>query len=174
MPTIVKALPEANLLLLGDGPERLRLEKLAAELGIRDRLKILGVTEGIAPYIAGADVLVAPSRNEGMGRAIVEAMSLGLPVVAAKVGGIPDVVVDGQCGRLVSPDDSDALAATLLELLTEPTKRTKYGLNGQERAERFSRRQMESKLLQLYRELATEKGLPVPESDVSTAGKMNQ
>jgi glycosyltransferase involved in cell wall biosynthesis len=88
--------------------------------------------------LPAADVLAAPSRNEGMGRVLVEAMALGLPVVGARVGGIPDVVGDSECGRLVAPDDAPALAEALVDLGLDRALRAKLGAAAMPRAEAFS------------------------------------
>ncbi|MFQ5790435.1 MAG: glycosyltransferase family 4 protein [Acidobacteriota bacterium] len=160
MPEVARQVPTARLMLLGEGPERERLEDLARRLDVHQRLRLLGASNDVAAFLAAADVLVAPSRNEGMGRALVEAMALGLPVVATRVGGIPCVVEDGSTGKLVPPEDAPALAAALVSLLRNATERLELGRRGQERAESFSLATMESRLLQLYREVAAEKGLP--------------
>ena len=106
-----------------------------------------------------ADVLAVPSRNEGMGRVIVEAMALRIPVVATAVGGIPDVVTDGECGRLVAPDDVDALAAALIELGRDDALRRKLGEAAEVRAESFSASVASEKLLAVYAALVRAKGL---------------
>lgn len=162
MKHVRQEVPEAHLVLFGDGPERPALEALARREQVSDRLVITGATKEPAPYLAAADVLVAPSRNEGMGRVIVEAMSVGLPVVASRVGGIPSVVEDGCSGRLVPPENPQELAAILIELLQNASLRREYGDGGRLRAEMFSLPVMESKLLELYREVATEKGMATP------------
>ena len=97
-----------------------------------------------------------------MGRVLVEAMALGRPVVATRVGGIPAVVLDGETGRLVAPDDPPALAGAVTELLKDPGVRRRMGEAGRRRADEFSLRVMESRLLALYRDLCAEKGLPWP------------
>jgi glycosyltransferase involved in cell wall biosynthesis len=162
MKHVCQEVPGAHLVLLGDGPERAALEALARREQLMDRLCITGVEEEPAPYLAAADVLVAPSRNEGMGRVIVEAMSVGLPVVASRVGGIPSVVEDGRSGRLVPPENPQELSAALVALLRNASLRREYGDGGRLRAEMFSLPVMESKLQELYREVATEKGIATP------------
>ena len=159
LPELRTALPEIRLVLVGEGPERRRLEELASEAGVGRYLTITGAVEDVTPFLAAADVLVAPSRNEGMGRVLVEAMALGLPVVAARVGGVASVVSHGQTGELVRPDQPAELARALIELLTDPGRMEAYSAAAIARAEQFSLPVMERELLSLYRDLALEKGL---------------
>ncbi|MGH7277508.1 MAG: glycosyltransferase, partial [Candidatus Rokuibacteriota bacterium] len=95
----------------------------------------------------------------GMGRAIVEAMALGMPVVGAAVGGIPAVIVDGECGCLVPPDDAPALAEALGGLGRDRMLREKYSAAARLRAEVFSTDVADARMLELYAGLVREKGL---------------
>jgi glycosyltransferase involved in cell wall biosynthesis len=157
--TVAAAVPSTRLVLVGDGPDRAPLEALAASLGMGDRVRMTGETPDVAGPLVAADVVVVPSRNEGMGRVLVEAMALGVPVVATAVGGIPAVLVDGECGRLVQPDDVAALAAALVELARDAGLRRKLGDGARERAEHFSTHVANAKLLALYAALVREKAL---------------
>src|SRR5207245_8720748 len=103
------------------------LKELAAELGISPRVAFLGTRHDIPECLAALDLFVLPSLNEGMGRALVEAMAVGCPVVATRVGGIPDVVTDGTTGLLVPPRDERALAEAILTLLRDRSRRAAYG-----------------------------------------------
>jgi glycosyltransferase involved in cell wall biosynthesis len=132
---------------------------LAEALGVASRVALVGARPDVPRYLAAADVLAAPSRNEGMGRALVEAMALGLPVVATSVGGIPAVVVDGECGRLVPAGDPAALATALAELGRDATLAAKLGDAAVHRAERFATPVTDARLLTLYARLTREKGL---------------
>jgi glycosyltransferase involved in cell wall biosynthesis len=165
MPDILKSMPGSVLVLLGDGPERSALEAAARDSGVYEQLMFIDARQEVVPYICAADLLLAPSRNEGMGRAIVEAMSLGLPVVATRVGGIPDVLADKKSGLLVPPENPHALARAVLELLDNLERRTSFGQSGKKRAEQFSLETMESLLLELYRDVAAEKGLRLRSGD---------
>ncbi|HVQ23934.1 MAG TPA: glycosyltransferase, partial [Planctomycetota bacterium] len=155
---IAGVVPDAHVLLIGDGEERAALESHAAALGVAARLHITGATTGVIDALAAADVLAAPSRNEGMGRVLVEAMALGLPVVGTTVGGIPDVIVD-ECGRLVPPDDASALAAALTEIGTDPALRDKLGAAARPRAEAFSTDVAAGAMRAIYDRLVRAKGL---------------
>lgn len=153
LPAVVAAVPATHALIIGDGPLRRALEGRAATLGMTSQLTITGVRSDVASLLAAADVLVAPSRNEGMGRALVEAMALGVPVVAAAVGGIPAVVSDGECGRLVPAENPSALAGALIDLALDPALRRRLGDAACRRAEQFSTEQATGRLLAVYAEL---------------------
>ncbi|HUF94091.1 MAG TPA: glycosyltransferase [Candidatus Limnocylindria bacterium] len=158
LPRLAQAAPGARLLLIGDGPERPALEALASRLGVSGRLTITGATSDVGAYLAAADVFAAPSRNEGMGRALVEAMALGLPVIGAAVGGIPAVVTDGVCGRLVPAEDAGALAEALAELARDGALRAKLGAAAVERADAFSTAVADAALLAVYEGLVRARG----------------
>ena len=159
LPRLAQAVPGARLLLIGDGPERERLAALATRLGVSARITVTGATSDVGAYLAAADVFAAPSRNEGMGRALVEAMALGLPVVGAAVGGIPAVVTDGVCGRLVPADDVEALAQALTDLARDAALRDKLGAGAVERAEAFSTIVADTAMLAVYDGLVRRRGL---------------
>ena len=163
LPALAAAVPSARVVLVGDGPERTALEAQATGLGVRERLLVTGATSDVAVGLAAADALAAPSRNEGMGRALVEAMALGLPVVGTEVGGIPAVVADGETGRLVPPGDAAALAAALIELGRDAALRAKLGAAAAARAEAFSTDVAHAAMRAIYDELAREKGLGCPQ-----------
>lgn len=163
LPSLASAVPGSRLVLVGDGPERAALAAQAGTLGVADRLimpgAISGDPTGIALYLSAADVCAVPSRNEGMGRIVVEAMALGVPVVGAAVGGVPAVLGDEEAGRLVPPDDAAALAETLIELARDRAMRVKLATAGRARAQAFSASVAEARLLALYGTLARERGL---------------
>ena len=161
--------PETRLVLVGDGPERGRLEQLAAASDNLSRVTITGAAGDVAPFLAASDVVIAPSRNEGMGRVLIEAMALGKPVVASRVGGVASVVSDGHSGVLVRPDDPGELARALIELFSDPLRMEAYSNVAAERAEQFSLRVMQQGLLTLYRELASAKGLSPPPAPGQTS-----
>jgi glycosyltransferase involved in cell wall biosynthesis len=146
-------LPTARVVLVGDGPQHDRLAARAGALGVLDRVRFVGPSRDVPGYLAAADVLVAPSRNEGMGRVLVEAMALGVPVIGAAAGGIPSVIGNDECGRVVPVDDVDALAGALVELGRDAGLRAKLGEAGIARAEQFSLAEAERRLLGLYAEL---------------------
>jgi len=129
--------PRLRLVLLGDGPWRSHLEGLAADLGIADRVRFAGVVaEGVPEMLGAADVFVHASRNEAYGIAIAEAMAAGVPVVATRVGGIPEVVRDGETGALVPPEDPEAFAAAMGAVLDDAGLRERFAREGRVAAER--------------------------------------
>ena len=114
--------PEAQLVLVGEGAERARLEKLAAESGLYGAVSFLGRLphdEALAE-IKRSEVFVLASLGEGMGIVLAEAQALGVPVIATRVGGIPDVVEDGATGILIQPSDPVAIAVAIRKLLRNP------------------------------------------------------
>lgn len=109
----------ARLVVVGEGPERVRLEALASELGLRERVVFAGQTRDVAPFYAVADVFALPSHSEGSPYVLLEALEAGLPVVATAVGGVPEIVTDEESALLVAPRDEEALARALARLLSD-------------------------------------------------------
>ena len=110
---IIPAFPTARLVLVGDGPLRAELEGLARSLGLGGAVLFAGYQPNPERYLAAMDVFVLPSRAEAMPLVIPEAWAAGRPVVASRVGGIPELIEDGKTGLLVEPGDVDGLAARL-------------------------------------------------------------
>jgi N-acetyl-alpha-D-glucosaminyl L-malate synthase BshA len=119
----VRAERRAKIVLVGDGPERGRVEAMAREAGLADHLEILGEMDDVRPLLSVADVFLLPSAQESFGLAALEAMACGLPVVASQVGGLPEVITDGLTGYLRQPDDHAGMAAAVLDLLDDPSLR---------------------------------------------------
>jgi len=145
------ALPDdVALVVLGEGPERARLESLARELGVGRRLFLPGRVPDVTAWLRRAVVLVHPVRWEGFGLGVLEAMLAGLPVVATRVSSLPELVAEGETGLLVQPDDPAALALGIARALEQP----QLGEAGRERAHReFSVDRMARKTLDLYERL---------------------
>ena len=120
----VRALAElpadAVLVVLGEGPERASLERLARELGVAERVFLPGRVPDVAAWLRRAAVYVQPSRWEGFGLSVLEAMQAALPVVATRVSSLPELVVDGETGLLVPVDDAAALAGAIADALDRP------------------------------------------------------
>jgi glycosyltransferase involved in cell wall biosynthesis len=124
-----------RLLLIGDGPLRAQAERLAADLGIADRVEFLGSRSDVPQLLAGSDVFVLASNKEGLPISILEGMRAGLPVVATDVGGIPETVRDGQNGFLVPRGDPEALRVALQRLITDGSLRERFGQVSRKRYE---------------------------------------
>jgi glycosyltransferase involved in cell wall biosynthesis len=149
-------LPEASLVFVGDGPERARIESLAAELGVADRLLITGWREDAARWLAAFDVFALPSLYEGLPLAVLEAMRAGVPVVATDVGSVAEAVVPEETGVLVQPGDTRAFVGGLRRLLDDPELRRRMGQRGRERAlERFTIERRAAEFERLYEDLRT-------------------
>lgn len=131
MPAIIGEFPDTRLLIFGEGPSREALQALIAELGIAENVKLIGqLSTMLAQVLAAADVVVHPSRLEAFGLVAAEAQAAGTPVIASRVGGLPEVVEDGVGGFLVEPDKPDAIAARVIELLEDDEKRESMGMAG--------------------------------------------
>jgi N-acetyl-alpha-D-glucosaminyl L-malate synthase BshA len=151
---VVRTRP-AVLVLVGDGPERAGVERLAASLGLAGRVAFLGERPDLGPLFSQADLFLLPSDQESFGLAALEALASGVPVVASRVGGLPEVVVDGRTGLLVPPHDPRALAAAVLELLDDEPRRTDMGRAAREDAvTRFRPEPMVDRYEAIYREVA--------------------
>ena len=125
--TVVRAVPNASLLMVGDGPSRPEIEAAAHDLGISERVHFAGWTEDLTAVYGAMDVCVLSSLNEGTPVAVIEAMASGKPVVATAVGGVPDVVDDGRTGILVPARDPHRFAAAMIALAQDCLNRTQMG-----------------------------------------------
>ncbi len=132
---LARTKPGVHWILVGDGELRGELEAQARRLGLAPHVRFAGWRDDVAEVLALADVFVLPSESEGFGRVLVEAMAMGRPVVATNVGGIPDIVLDGETGLLVEPADPAALASAVGALLDEPARAARLGAAGRARAE---------------------------------------
>lgn len=132
MPEVVRAVPKVVLALAGEGVLRPELEAEARKLKVEDHLRFLGVRRDVLNWMAAADLFILPSNSEGMPNALLEAMGLGLPVIATRVGGVPEIIQDGETGCLVPPQDPSALAVAIIALLRSPRERRRLGQNAQE------------------------------------------
>jgi glycosyltransferase involved in cell wall biosynthesis len=149
--------PEVEFLLVGDGPLRSELEQEAGKLGLRDRVQFLGDRRDVPAFLASMDLSVVPSASESLSNVALESMAAGVPVVATRVGGNPELISE-QRGLLVPPDDEDALAAALECLLKDAAQRATFGKNAREFAQQnFSREIVRDQYQQLYTDLLSRK-----------------
>jgi glycosyltransferase involved in cell wall biosynthesis len=154
---------DATLCMVGDGPDRDAVEELAHELEIVKHCLFPGYQEDVGIFIDAFDVFVLPSANEGTPVTAIEALSSGCPVVATRVGGVPDVVSDGEDGFLVAPGAVGELADRLAQLARDPELRARMGAAGRERMQtRYTVDRLIDDMDALYRDLLAKKGLPAP------------
>lgn len=140
-----------HFFVAGSGPEKSILEDYARSEGIERDFVIVGYAPLIAPWYAACDVTVMPSRAEAAAVVALEAMSHNKPVIASSVGGIPEVVIDGETGILVEPDDPHALAEAIKSLITNPELAKQYGEAGGRRVrEHFTEEQMVRSYIDLF------------------------
>jgi glycosyltransferase involved in cell wall biosynthesis len=154
---------DATLCLVGDGPDRQRVEQRAHELGISRHTLFIGYQHDVGPYYAFFDALLLPSANEGTPVVAIEALASSRPIVATRVGGVPDVVSDGVDGYLVDVGDIDAMTSRLAELAADPELRRTMGEAGRARVlPRYRVERLINDIDALYRELLSDAGLPQP------------
>ena len=151
--------PNAQVVVVGDGPNRAGIEKEIERLGLRGCVHVTGfVPHGQVPAVLGhADVFVMPSIYEELGSALVEAQWAGVPTVATRVGGIPDVVEDGVTGVLVAPRDPAALARAIDGLLSDPHRARTLARRGQAAAARYDWTRLGAQVLGVYETVTGER-----------------
>lgn len=148
---------DARLMLVGDGPEFGRTRDLVAELGLADRVRFVGVVDEVAPLLAAADLLLLPSETESFGLVALEAMASGVPVVASRVGGLPEVVEHGVSGYLAPVGDVEAMADCSLRILADCEVRRRFGEAARLRAVRlFDWHQVVPRYEEIYLKVAGE------------------
>jgi glycosyltransferase involved in cell wall biosynthesis len=151
---IASAIPQAVLLLAGDGPLRETLAQRIRSNGIDTSVRFLGYRSDVEAVLPAADLCVVPSRSEGFSLAALEAMATGLPVVATRVGGLPEVVRDGETGVLVEADNPPALAKAVIRLLADPTLRAELAAAALASAQGYDIDAYCARLETLYHQLA--------------------
>ena len=156
LPLILESVPQSRLLLAGEaiypayGDYKERLRDLIIRLGLTDRVIFAGQQDDLPSLLNALDIFVLPSWSEGFGRANLEAMAAGKPVVSTNVGGIPEVIIDGETGILVPPHDPAGLAQALIRLAQDNGLRTRMGKAGIEQARIFSLEKMVSGVVEFY------------------------
>lgn len=145
--------PDVRFIVAGDGPLRSELEQMLEELDLRNRFEFLGIRRDLAGVLGSFDLFVATSRWEGMPRAVVSAMAAGLPVVAADVGGLAEVVQEGRTGFLFPPGDAEALADHLIRLIEDPERRISFSLAGRDAVRDLDVSTMVERTSRIYEEL---------------------
>lgn len=152
---VVSAVPSAHLLVVGDGPLRRGSEDLAERLGMASRVIFTGWRDDVQRILRALDVVVMPSLWEGFGLVLLEAMAAAKPIVASRVGAIPEIVIDGETGLLVPPKDVKALAQGIVTLIHNPEMAYEFGERGRDRlARKFSTQKMVERTQQVYESLS--------------------
>jgi len=158
---VKKEFPGVHLEIIGDGPSKKKLAELIRKLKLKNNVKLTGFVPDVEKYLTNFDLYIQPSLSESFGLAIVQAMGVGLPIVATNAGGIPEVVTDGKSGTLVPTHDSKALSAAILELLRDQEKAKSMGRFAAEEAKRkFDLTDMIKDLENLYEKVVSNPVIP--------------
>lgn len=157
-PAIFQRYPNASILISGEGPLEKELKRKVARMGLKKCILFLGFVENLAEYLASLDIFVLPSRTEGLGIILLEALACGVPVLATGVGGIPEIITSGTHGLLVPPRDQEQLAAGIETLWENKKLMNDLVENGKERIkERFLLHDMLIKTRQVYDDVMRER-----------------
>jgi glycosyltransferase involved in cell wall biosynthesis len=160
---VLQAMPQAHFVIVGDGERRAELEGLVSQMGISDQVHFTGWRRDLPRIYADLDAVVISSHNEGTPVSLIEAMAAGVPVVSTAVGGVPDVLKDGELGTLVSPADAQALADAILEILKAGRgPRTEQAQNWV--LERYDAARLVADMRALYLELLRCKGVQLADT----------
>ena len=161
MPIIRQQFPEVHLEIIGEGPYRKKLEKQTKKLKLTKFVKFAGFQADVEKSLAKLDLYVQPSVSESFGLAIVQAMSVGLPVVATRTGGIPELVTEGKSGILIEAGNSKAIAEAVLKLLFDHSLARKMGeMARRESTVRFNLKDMILDVENLYEEVVKNPTFP--------------
>ncbi len=133
----VQAKMPCKLMLIGDGPEREKMEELCRKIGLCSEIRFLGKQDAVEELLAVADIFVLPSQNESFGLAALEAMACEVPVVSSNIGGLPEVNIDGKTGYLCNVGDIDTMADKVLSILENPETHQKFRTAAFEHAKTF-------------------------------------
>jgi glycosyltransferase involved in cell wall biosynthesis len=170
---LCRRFPDVRFLVAGDGYHRQALERHAADLGLGSRVIFTGLRHDVPEFLQQVNVSVLPSLSEALSNTLLESMAAGVPVVATRVGGNPEVVEDGVTGFLVPPREPEALAASIGRLLEHPQLAQAMGRAGRERAaEHFSLQRLTQETESLYLRLLMKSRHRVPEALLARRGAM--
>lgn len=150
--TLAGMFPNIHLIAIGDGPLRLQLEQQAAELGLTDRITFTGFLEDVPQYLPDLNLLLFPSATEGLGSVILDALAAGVPVVASRTGGIPDIITDGSNGLLADPGQVEQFVQQTQRLLSDEDLQQRLIAVGRQTADRFSYQRMADSTLRIYQQ----------------------
>jgi glycosyltransferase involved in cell wall biosynthesis len=155
MPLVLREVPEAHLVIFGEGELRAALEKQVKQLSLAKRVLLPGFREDVLSLMKSADLFVMSSVTEGLGSAVLDAMAMGQAVVGTRAGGIPEAIIAGETGLLVEPADPKALAGAIVTLLKDARLRKQYGDAGRERvAKHFGIDRLVEGTLEVYQRVS--------------------
>ena len=150
---VLVELPSTKFVVVGEGPDRDKLESLIDELKIRESVSMLGRRDDMPSVYASLDIMVSASRQEGLPMAILEGMASSLPIIATPVGDVPVMIRDGQTGVMVPPEDATSLASAIVALLRNPAQRDRLGGAARKLIQdEFSAARMTADYLRVYNE----------------------
>ena len=158
LPDVIARHPEVRVLCFGRGPRERALSRQIAARGLGDHVQLTGFRDDLAQLMPGLDLLVHPALQEGLGVAVLEAMSAGVPVVASNAGGIPDIIEHERSGLLVAAGDPHALRGVVLRMLGDEALRVRLARAGRERVEtRFSVQRMSRRYVEVYNRVLSDR-----------------
>jgi glycosyltransferase involved in cell wall biosynthesis len=147
---LVKEVPNLRFIIIHDGSERERLTEQVRDLGLEEHVFFTGTIEDAARLLPAFDLFVLPSKSEAFGYVLIEAGLAGVPVVATRVGGIPDIITDGVNGLLVPPDNTPALTDALRRMIKDEDFRLTLARNHTDKARTFTLEKMVSETVTIY------------------------
>ncbi|HAR54669.1 TPA: hypothetical protein DCR79_00030 [Patescibacteria group bacterium] len=153
MPRVLKRFPNAKLVIVGSGPLQKYLQRLTQKLKVAEAVVFTGVINNVADILKTFSVFVLCSKSEAFGISILEAMKAHVPIVATKVGGIPEIITSNRNGLLVSPGDSKQLASTIMKLLNDKKLQKKLAVGGYDTLQKFTTTTMVRETEKLYKQL---------------------
>jgi glycosyltransferase involved in cell wall biosynthesis len=154
IPSVLEKLPGTRFLIVGEGEMLEKLKEIASKLGLKKELIFTGFREDVADFYKIADLYVMSSVQEGLGTSVLDALALAKPVVATSAGGLPEIILDGQTGRLVAPADPEALAQGIADMLTDTDRAASMAAAGRQLVlQDFSVDAMVAKNIGVYRRI---------------------
>ncbi|MBI4722301.1 MAG: glycosyltransferase family 4 protein [Candidatus Stahlbacteria bacterium] len=154
IPDVLKEFSDVHFLFVGDGEQRVKLLEQSRSLGIDKNVVFIGKSNNVPSILGASDIFVLPSLWEGFPLVILEAMAAGLPIVATRVGGIPEMITSGEEGFLVDPCNSNALFSAIKKILNDSELAKKMGIQAKLRARNFSVNHMVEKTCELYESMS--------------------
>lgn len=150
---VLQQAPDVRFLVFGEGPLQPVLEGLAGSLGIANSIEFMGHRPDVLEWMALADMVVSSSKEEGLGTSLIDALALGVPTVATRAGGVPEIYGGPDAPELVPPQNPEALAAAILQVLREPSEGPRRVSRGFERVREFTVQAMAARYDEIYRKI---------------------